>query len=70
MNIIAILVVTLGINTWGMAYYGLDKFPDWAAEGNHTVSCEGVAPYLPTTPASIVTTMMTTAIANATQPLL
>jgi len=31
MNIIGILLVTLSINTWGYAYYGLDKFPAWAA---------------------------------------
>lgn len=30
MNIIAILVVTLGINTWGYSYYDLGTFPDWA----------------------------------------
>merc|ERR1711962_820121 len=27
LNIIGILIVTLGINTWGKAYYGLGEFP-------------------------------------------
>ena len=30
MNIIGILIVTLGINTWGYSYYGLGEFPAWA----------------------------------------
>lgn len=39
MNIIGILVVTLAINTWGKAYYGLGTFPAWAAVGNTTDRC-------------------------------
>merc|ERR1711973_59511 len=52
MNIIAILIVTLGINTWGRAYYDLGTFPDWAKDGHIIV---------PTTAAAI-----TTAVANTT----
>lgn len=32
MNIIGIIVVTISINTFGMAYFGLDQFPTWAID--------------------------------------
>ena len=38
MNVITIGVLTLGINTWGFAYFDLGSFPQWAKEvaSNHT----------------------------------
>ncbi|XP_064650284.1 Na(+)/citrate cotransporter-like isoform X2 [Lineus longissimus] len=30
MNIMCILIVTLGVSTWGTAFFSLDTFPDWA----------------------------------------
>lgn len=39
MNIIAILVLTLAINTWGSSMYGLDEFPAmFAAIANATTT--------------------------------
>ena len=31
LNIICITVVTVAINTFGYAYFNLDRFPEWAA---------------------------------------
>lgn len=36
LNILCILVITMGIHTWGMAYFNLDELP-WAVE-NSTVT--------------------------------
>ena len=36
MNIICIGVLTLGINTWGYAYFDLGTLPDWAKAMNVT----------------------------------
>ena len=52
LNIIGILIVTLGINTWGKAYYGLAEFPTWAvaaavAGGNSTVAPHKCASQFP-----------------------
>lgn len=30
LNIICVVVVTVAVNTWGIPYYKLDEFPDWA----------------------------------------
>ncbi|XP_069104592.1 Na(+)/citrate cotransporter-like [Argopecten irradians] len=30
LNLLCVMVVTLAINTWGMAYFRLDVYPDWA----------------------------------------
>ena len=29
LNVFNIMLLTVAINTWGTAYFGLDKFPDW-----------------------------------------
>ena len=52
LNVIGILIVTLGINTWGKAYYGLGQFPTWAvaaaaAGGNSTVAPHKCASQFP-----------------------
>ncbi|XP_064628718.1 Na(+)/citrate cotransporter-like isoform X2 [Lineus longissimus] len=39
MNIFCILLVTLGVNTWGMAYFHLDKFPAWANGTVAPINC-------------------------------
>ena len=50
LNIIGIIVVTICINTIGLAYYQLDKFPDWAMKGASEESCHPIA-------ATVVTTL-------------
>jgi len=32
MNIVCLLVLQLGINTWTYAYFNLGAFPDWVAQ--------------------------------------
>ncbi|XP_065054256.1 Na(+)/citrate cotransporter-like [Rhopilema esculentum] len=54
MNLIGILVVTLSINTFGMAYFGLDKFPAWAEGAANGKRC-GLS--IPTTLATNLTTL-------------
>lgn len=34
MNILGVLSVSLAINTWGLAMFNLDTFPDWARPAN------------------------------------
>jgi len=53
LNIIGIIVVTICINTIGLAYYQLDKFPDWAMKASSAESCNPIA-------ATVVTTLSTT----------
>lgn len=62
MNIIGIIVVTLSINTIGLAYYGLDSFPSWASFGQSGGKCGGVTAALATTNSTAinVTTTITT----------
>ncbi len=36
LNIIGILCINLGINTWGMALFNLGTFPSWANATNIT----------------------------------
>eukprot|EP00112_Aurelia_sp_Birch-Aquarium-sp1_P007095 Seg1775.1 transcript_id=Seg1775.1/GoldUCD/mRNA.D3Y31 product="Solute carrier family 13 member 3" protein_id=Seg1775.1/GoldUCD/D3Y31 len=63
MNIIGIIVVTLSINTYGMTYFGLDKFPSWALGASSKGRCAGAAA------TSIATTLapnVTSFAANAT----
>jgi len=38
LNILGIAIVTLFINTYGIAYFGLNVFPDWAKPANITAS--------------------------------
>jgi len=38
LNILGVAIVTLFINTYGMVYFGLDEFPDWAKPVNTTAS--------------------------------
>ncbi|XP_057686220.1 solute carrier family 13 member 3 isoform X2 [Corythoichthys intestinalis] len=37
MNILGLLSVSLAINTWGLAMFNLDTYPDWARPLNQTV---------------------------------
>eukprot|EP00794_Sanderia_malayensis_P014378 gene14378-15876_t len=62
MNIIGILVVTISINTLGIAYFGLNTFPAWAAISSAANKCGGAA----ATNASVATTVATTAAAMTT----
>ena len=64
MNIIGIIVVTISINTFGMAYFGLNEFPTWAASGAAQGKCGGGA-ILPTN-ATILPTNATILPTNAT----
>ena len=34
MNILGILTVSLAMNTWGLAMFSLDSYPDWARPAN------------------------------------
>ncbi|XP_061628976.1 solute carrier family 13 member 3 isoform X3 [Phyllopteryx taeniolatus] len=38
MNILGLLSVTLAINTWGLAMFNLDTYPDWARPLNRSAS--------------------------------
>ncbi len=38
MNILCVLVLTLGVNTWGYAYFNLGSLPTWANNYNATDS--------------------------------
>jgi len=38
LNILGVAIVTLFINTYGIVYFGLDEFPDWAKPVNTTTS--------------------------------
>ena len=63
LNIIGIIVVTFCINTVGLAYYELDKFPDWASLGGSENKCNPVAT---TVAAALSSTMNTTIKLNTT----
>ena len=39
MNIVCVIVNTVAINTYGVAMFSLNEFPDWA---NNTVVCAGL----------------------------
>ena len=36
LNIIGVAIVTIFINTYGIVFFGLDQFPDWAKADNST----------------------------------
>lgn len=49
MNILGVLSVTLAINTWGLAMFNLDTFPDWARPANISSSIIDIhVPLVPT----------------------
>ena len=56
LNIIGIIVVTICINTIGLAYYGLDTFPEWASLGGGEDRCNPV----PITNATLLSTTVNT----------
>ncbi|XP_065054258.1 Na(+)/citrate cotransporter-like [Rhopilema esculentum] len=60
MNIIGIIVVTISINTLGLGYYGLNKFPAWASSGDSTDKCNPGKSLVGTTIATLLTTANTT----------
>ena len=39
MNLLGVGVISLFINTYGISFWGLDEFPEWAETGNET-TCE------------------------------
>lgn len=41
MNIVCVVVNMVAINTYGVAMFGLDQFPDWA---NSTLACAPLEP--------------------------
>ena len=67
MNFIGIISVTLAINTWGSAYFGLQTFPSWAATGSAGDKCGGsTAAAVATTVGNITATIATTVARNIT----
>jgi len=38
MNIVCLVVLQLGINTWAHAYFDLGDFPDWARDHDQFVN--------------------------------
>lgn len=36
MNVLGVLSVSLAMNTWGVAMFGLNTYPDWAMPHNKT----------------------------------
>ena len=42
MNIVCVIVNMVAINTYGLAMFNLNEFPDWA---NNTVVCAGLESY-------------------------
>ena len=65
MNIIGIIIVTLSINTYGMTYFGLDKFPGWAFGASSKGNCPAASTSMTTTLALNVTTFAVNATAAA-----
>ena len=63
MNIIGIIVVNISINTYGMAYFDLKAFPDWAAQAASKVRC-GPVPVKTTEFANFTMNATTTAITS------
>ena len=59
MNIIAILVLTLAINTWGKAIFDLDNIPSFFPSVLNTSVCEDIVP-------KTMAPNLTTIAANAT----
>lgn len=60
MNVIGIIVVNICINAYGMAYFDLHTFPDWAAEAAGKVQCGGV----PVKATQLAMNATTTAVAS------